>query len=129
MMARSGGGFCTVVNCMDGRVQLPVIHYLMQRLDVSYVDSITEAGPVAVLSGGSRDGRLRSILDRITLSIERHGSKAIVVVAHHDCAGNPVSKDTQIGQIKKAISALRKSFPGKEVMGLWVDEDWKVVEI
>jgi len=32
--------YCTVINCMDGRVQLPVIKYLKERFDVDYVDSI-----------------------------------------------------------------------------------------
>ena len=40
--------FCTVVNCMDGRVQLPVIRYLQERFEVPYVDSITEVGPSGV---------------------------------------------------------------------------------
>ena len=42
--------FYTVINCMDGRVQLPVIKYLQKRFNVEYVDSITEAGPNLVLS-------------------------------------------------------------------------------
>ena len=36
--------FCTVINYIDGRVQLPVIRYLQKRFDAEYVDSITEAG-------------------------------------------------------------------------------------
>ena len=42
--------FCTVVNCMDGRVQLPVIRYLQDRIEVLYVDSVTEPGPVRSLA-------------------------------------------------------------------------------
>jgi hypothetical protein len=42
--------FCTVINCMDGRVQLPVNKYLQKRFNVAYVDSITEAGPVRIIS-------------------------------------------------------------------------------
>ena len=36
--------FCTAVNCMDGRVQLPVTSYLQERFNVEHVDSITEPG-------------------------------------------------------------------------------------
>ncbi|MGI9568583.1 MAG: carbonic anhydrase, partial [Desulfobulbia bacterium] len=32
--------FCSVISCMDGRVQLPVIRYLQKRFNVDYVDSI-----------------------------------------------------------------------------------------
>ena len=42
--------FYTAINCMDGRVQLPVIYYLKERFGVPYVDVITEPGPVALLS-------------------------------------------------------------------------------
>ena len=37
--------FCTVINCMDGRVQLPVIRHMKERFNAEYVDSITEPGP------------------------------------------------------------------------------------
>ena len=42
--------FCTVISCIDGRVQLPVITYLQNRFGVKFVDNVTEAGPVGVLS-------------------------------------------------------------------------------
>jgi len=42
--------FCTVINCIDGRIQLPVIEYLKIRFNVEYVDTITEAGPNLILS-------------------------------------------------------------------------------
>ncbi|RKX75878.1 MAG: hypothetical protein DRP87_13470 [Spirochaetes bacterium] len=42
--------FCTVVNFMDGRVQLAVIKYLQRRFDVDYVDTITEPGPNLILA-------------------------------------------------------------------------------
>jgi hypothetical protein len=43
--------FCTVVNCIDGRVQLPVIEFLKNRFGVDFVDCITEAAPVRILAG------------------------------------------------------------------------------
>jgi len=36
--------FATCLNCMDGRVQLPVIHWIKENYGVDYVDMITEAG-------------------------------------------------------------------------------------
>ncbi len=55
--------FCTVVNCIDGRVQLPVINYLADYFDVDYVDSITEAGPVAILAEKQSSDIAESILN------------------------------------------------------------------
>lgn len=41
--------FCTVINCIDGRVQMPVNQYMQQRFKVKYVDTITEPGPNLIL--------------------------------------------------------------------------------
>lgn len=49
--------FCTAINCMDGRVQLPVINYLKKHFKVNYVGSITEPGEVG------RDFLLAEIID------------------------------------------------------------------
>ena len=32
--------FATAINCMDGRVQIPVIEYLKKEFKVDYVDMI-----------------------------------------------------------------------------------------
>jgi hypothetical protein len=42
--------FYTAINCMDGRVQMPVINYLAARFGADFVDSVTEAGPVLYLA-------------------------------------------------------------------------------
>ncbi len=80
----SHGRFCTVVNCMDGRVQLPVIRYLQNRFAVDYVDSVTEAGPNLLLARRRDADAVASILRRVRLSVERHGSVAINLVGHHE---------------------------------------------
>lgn len=35
------GKFATAINCMDGRVQIPVIEYIKSKYEVDYVDMIT----------------------------------------------------------------------------------------
>ena len=42
--------FFTVINCIDGRIQLPVIQYLQQKYNVEFIDSITEVGPNLILA-------------------------------------------------------------------------------
>ena len=44
--------FCTAVNCMDGRVQLPVISYMMDRFGADCVDVISEPGPNRIIAEG-----------------------------------------------------------------------------
>ncbi len=128
-MERINMVFCTAVNCMDGRVQLPVIEYLQKRFRSQYVDSITEPGPNLILAEQTKSDLVRSIFDRISISIEHHHSKAIAIVGHHDCAGNPASKDDQIAHIGKAIKIVRDRYPDIEIIGLWVDENWEACEL
>jgi len=121
--------FCTAINCMDGRVQLPVINYLKERLGVEYVDSITEPGPVKILAEQTDQSLLNSIFKRVMISTEKHGSKSIAICAHADCAGNPVSDETQKDQLNKAHKILREKYPSATIITLWLDINWDVYEL
>ena len=120
--------FCTVINCMDGRVQLPVIRYLQDRFEVLYVDSITEAGPVKSLAEPVNETVSQSILSRVAVS-RTHGSKVVAVVAHDDCAGNPEDETTQRRQVEEAVDFIVGSFPDMLILGLWLNRDWSVFEV
>ena len=121
--------FCTVINCMDGRVQLPVIKYLQKRFNADFVDSITEAGPNLILSEAAKKSSLQSILNRVNISVEHHDSVGIAVVGHHSCAGNPASRDEQVAHVQNAVRLLRQQYKNVEVTGLWVDNRWDVHEV
>ena len=116
--------FATAVNCIDGRVQLPVLEAVRSAFDVSYVDSVTEAGVVKYLSDKTESEQTKSILARIEISVNQHGSRAIAVAAHHDCAGNPADDEIQKAQLHRAVEFLRAKFPTCKVLGLWVGNDW-----
>ena len=120
--------FCTVISCIDGRVQLPAITYLQNRFGVKYVDNVTEASPVGGLTVFPESEIALSIFRRVELSIQAHASKGIALVAHHDCAGNPISDSEQIQQIQKCLITLSNRYPQLEVIGLWLDKDWTVQE-
>ncbi|MCK4752137.1 MAG: hypothetical protein KAS75_01730 [Planctomycetes bacterium] len=121
--------FYTAINCMDGRVQLPVIDYLKDRFKVEYIDSITDAGPVLYLAEKTDSEQTKSILQRIDISINNHKSTGVAIVAHHDCAGNPLDDQTQMGQLQLAANFLLSRYPNVEIIGLWVDSNWSVTEI
>lgn len=121
--------FCSVINCIDGRVQLPVIRYLQQRFEVDYVDSITEPGPNLILSEEKNADSIQAILDRLKISIESHNSVGVAIVGHHGCAGNPAPRDEQITHIRKAMKLLRQRCGSIAIIGLWVDENWEVREV
>ena len=121
--------FCTAINCMDGRVQLPVIKYLQKRFNAKYVDSITEVGPNLVLAEAQNHILIQSVLQGLKISIENHNSIGIAVVGHHGCAGNPAPQDDQIRHIEKAIQLLRQQHETIAIIGLWVDKNWDVHEV
>lgn len=121
--------FCTAINCMDGRVQQPVISYLKDRYNAEYVDSITEPGPNLILAEQNRPELIQSILERLQISVEKHGSAGIAVVGHYDCAGNPAPRDRQIGHVRDSIRFLRTHYTSIDIIGLWVNEEWEVEEI
>jgi hypothetical protein len=121
--------FCTVINCMDGRTQLPVIGYLQKRFNVEYVDSITEAGPNLILAEKKPSVLVQAILERVRISVEKHESVGIAIVGHYDCAGNPSQYDEQVGHVGKSVKFLRSRYGSTRVIGLWVDSNWKVQEI
>ncbi len=123
------GKFVAAVNCMDGRVQLPVIRYLKRRFKAEYVDMITEPGPAKALSWKMNRAALESVRRRVRLSLLRHNACAIAVVGHHDCAGNPVPARRQHRDIVRAVEVVRSWKPGVPVIGLWVDRSWKVREL
>jgi hypothetical protein len=114
---------------MDGRVQLPVFAYLQRRFDVRYVDTVTDAGPVRLLATSPETNAARSMHRRVQVSIDAHGSRHIAVVAHHDCAGNPVTETEQKEQLRAAAAMLSRRYPDCDVIALWLDEGWAVSEV
>ncbi len=114
--------FCTVINCMDGRVQVPVIEYLQEYFDVKYVDSITEPGPNLILAEHKDTNYLNSIAKRIDISVNKHGSIGIAIVGHYDCAGNPATDEEQDNHTREAVKYIKRTYPNIKVIGLWVDK-------
>jgi len=114
---------------MDGRVQQPVNNFLQKRFNADNVDTITEAGPNGILAKQEDKATIQSIFKRVEISVNAHKSKAIAIVGHHDCAGNPAPKEEQIRHIRESMSFLQNHYQNVEIVGLWVDENWEVKEI
>ena len=121
--------FATAINCMDGRVQMPVIEWLKKNYEADYVDMITEPGPNKILAENKDNSTIESIKRRIGISVNKHASKLIAITGHYDCAGNPVEKDTQLKQILLAIKTIELWNYGIQVIGLWIDENWEVCDV
>ena len=120
--------FFTVINCIDGRIQLPVIQYLQQKYNVEFIDSITEAGPNLILADNIDSSTIQSIYNKLDISFNNHKSKGLAIVGHYGCAGNSASKNKQIEHIQKAIKLIQNKYNEKEIIGLWVDHNFEVHE-
>ncbi|MBN9655624.1 hypothetical protein GLW00_17090 [Halobacillus litoralis] len=117
--------FATAINCMDGRVQLPVIHWMQERYGTEYIDMITEAGPTKFLLEGSED-QLAAVKTKIGISVDKHGSGVVAVVGHYNCAGNPVDRDVKAGQIKESVELVKSWGFNVDAIGLYVNDQWEV---
>ena len=117
------GKFATSVSCMDGRIQIPLTNWIKENFSVDYVDTITEPGIDKQVADNTD---LESIKTKVGISINKHESELIVVSGHYDCAGNPVSNEEHITQIKKGIEVISSWNLGVKVVGVWVDNTWKI---
>ena len=117
------GKFATSVSCMDGRIQMPLTNWIKENFSVDYVDTITEPGIDKQVADNTD---LESIKTKVGISINKHESELIVVSGHYDCAGNPVSNEEHITQIKKGIEVISSWNLGVKVVGVWVDDTWKI---
>lgn len=122
------GTFVTAVNCMDGRVQRPVIDWMEQTYQATYVDMVTEAGPNKVLVEGS-DELVQAMKQKIEVSLNVHGSKVLATIGHHGCAGYSADRDEKEARIKDNVKRLKSWYPETEVIGLYVNENWEVEQL
>jgi len=116
--------FATCLNCIDGRVQLPVINWITRNYNVEYVDMITKPGMDGFLA--SEESDISEVIEKIRITIHVHNSQNIFIVGHYDCAGNPVDQITHKKQIKKSVNRIKAVFRDLNVTGLWVSENFSV---
>jgi hypothetical protein len=120
------GKFGTAINCMDGRAQLPVINWMRAQYKLDYVDMITEPGADKVMAAGTFN-QTEAVKAKALISVEKHGSRIIVIVGHDDCAGNPVTPEEHKAHLLKAVDKiLAWKLPVDKVMAIWFNKDWRV---
>ena len=119
------GKFGTAINCMDGRTQFPVANWIKEKFGIDYIDTITEPGVDKVMSSEDAQ-KLEQVKSKVLISINKHGSTVVAVAGHYDCAGNPVSNDEHISQIKKSVDTIKSWGLQATVVGLWVNENWQI---
>ena len=118
--------FATAINCIDGRVQIPVLDWIRLHLNVEYVDLITEPGADNVLA--LETDATAAIRAKVIFSARAHNPAAIAIAAHHDCLANPVSREEHWVQIREAVRTISSWGIGLRIVGLWVNE-WGWVDL
>lgn len=124
----SGSRFGTAITCIDGRVQEPVARWLKDKYLLDFVDVISEPGVDGVLAGAPVAVQ-EHLRDEARLSVQQHGSSVIAVVAHHECAVNPGTREEHAAQLRRALAVIRSWSLATTVEGLWVNERWEVEAI
>ena len=111
-----------------GRVQEAVNQWLKNKYQVDYVDVISEPGPDGILARNADQAIIANIKKRIDISLGKHGSKVIALVAHDDCAGNPVSEAEHRKDLLAGRETLKKMGLNAEIILLYVSDDWRTVK-
>jgi hypothetical protein len=117
--------FGTALNCIDGRAQVPVLEWMKLHFSLDYLDVITEPGMDKILSERRLMQQSR-IRDKVIISINAHHSNIIAIIGHYDCAANQVSCVEHIRDIVTSVNTIRSWGLPIMVVGLWVDELFKV---
>ena len=119
--------FAVCLNCMDGRVHLPVIQWIKENYEVDYVDLITEPGINGVLAALNSD--IKDIIKKLEISIDKHGSNYIFIGGHYDCLGHPVDNETHKKDVMVAVERIKNLKSSCNVIGLWISEKFSVEKI
>ena len=119
------GKFGTAINCMDGRVQEPVINWMKVRYGLDYVDMITEPGPIKLIAEQDPDA-LESILDRLEISIGKHNSNRGRRGRSSRLRRKSCLAEEQEEQIAFSVNYLRSLDLGVKVVGLYITDTWLV---
>ena len=62
----------------------------------------------------------------LNLSVNAHASRVVAIVAHHDCAAFPASRDQHLAALVKCADVIESWLFPVRVLTLWVDETWQV---
>jgi carbonic anhydrase len=113
----------TCLNCIDGRVQLPILNWIRAQYHIDFVDIITAAGIDGILASQEN---IEEIIRSVNISVNINKSVRIFVAGHYDCRGNLVDEKTHHEHIAKSVKRLKAYWPELDIIGLWVNSNWQV---
>jgi len=132
-MSHKNDTFFTVIGCMDGRVQSIMAEFGRNKFGAKYPDTITEAGIVGLIANNPRPAFVENLKFKLSVSIEKHHSKGILIDGHQECAGNPVEDVKHKLDINTSVDFIKKLIDNAvPVVGVFVaneNGEWKASEI
>lgn len=114
-----GPSFGAALTCIDGRITEVVVDRLRREWGVDHVDLVTAPGPERLTDAPGDEPAWAAL----QVSVDRHGSREVAVVAHTDCAANDVDDELRRRQVRDAVSAARTRLPATSVTGWLVHTD------
>ncbi len=114
------------IGCEDGRTKIPVWRFLRSNFGITAPDQVAEPGIVKILAKKNDPDMIQWVRKKVAISVH-HGSKVAVIVAHPDCAGNPVPDETQIKQLFEAKKTVEEFGFDLQIILLWVNSDFETV--
>ena len=116
----------TTLNSSDARVQAAVISWMCENAGVDTVDQVVEPAVDRVLATGTGD-QVNELRDRVFSSKYTQDSDIIAIVGHYHCTENDLTcQEARRAQIHRAMSRVAQWKMPSHVIGLWLDENWKV---
>ena len=118
-----------IVWCFDNRFDL-AFHKFLRKSGVIFTDPIKIAGGAKSLASPANPSDREFVLDQIRASIQLHGTKRVILMAHSDCGAyggletfGDVEKERQHHreELLRAIDVLNREIPGLQIDGYFVD--------
>lgn len=106
-------------------MQAPISEWIRSECGADYVDTVTEPGCDAALARSD----VPDLRSKVEISVKAHGSRAVFVSGHHDCAANPADAAAHAGHVRAAVERVRAWGLPVQVHGLWVGPDWSVSRV
>jgi len=129
MKTNNNSDYGTIVNCLDGTIQLPAIDFAKKLWKVNRIDVITDAAPEKILSETKDQKTIERICQNIEASLCDQHTKRLAIVSHSSCDINKVSDKNKKEMLSKAISYLKARYINIEVVGIWFDGNIKATKI
>lgn len=77
----------------------------------------------------AKDDDTIRILKASRVSVNKHGSRHIIISGHYDCAGFPVDESVHRRNIEESVATVKSWNLNADVSGVWVNDRWQIEKV